>query len=118
MTGPRRTAGALSRWTMCAVLVHLILTQSDSETRGKSADDPVLYGCANPTCKTPSRQAATPADSRYRSARPGWSRSVKPNRMLIESSAHGRTDSSLESISHKHESSLAALRRRMAWYSF
>jgi hypothetical protein len=56
MTGPRRAAGALSRWTTCAVLFHLILAQSDSETRGESADDPVLYGCDNLTCKTPPKR--------------------------------------------------------------
>lgn len=34
-----------------AVLVHLILAQPDSETRGESADDSTLYGCPDLTCK-------------------------------------------------------------------
>lgn len=56
MTGPRWAAGVLSRWTTCAVLVHLILAQSDSETRGESADDSDWYKCTNPTCKKPPRR--------------------------------------------------------------
>lgn len=51
MTGSRWSARALSRWSTYTVLVHLILAQSDSETRGESADDSALYGCRNLTCK-------------------------------------------------------------------
>ena len=51
MTGSRWAARALSRWSMYAVLVHLILAQSDSDTRGESADDSDLYGCPDRTCK-------------------------------------------------------------------
>lgn len=51
MTGSRWSARALSRWSTYAVFVHLILAQSDSETRGESADDSALYGCTNLTCK-------------------------------------------------------------------
>lgn len=51
MIRSRWAVRALSYWSMYAVLVHLILAQSDSETRGESADASALYGCTDHTCK-------------------------------------------------------------------
>lgn len=50
MRKPEWALRLLSRWSTYAVLTHLILAQSDSSTRGFSADGLPLYGCTELSC--------------------------------------------------------------------